>query len=117
MNPMLIAMAVGMIAGSLIGTQIARRSLMEAKIYGGSTAKTLHWVACAAFGGGLPAGLSDIILGNPIWNAILLAFGFIGTSFVALMLFAVVEYGPRESALAREAEQGWTAEKAKTSGL
>lgn len=117
MNPLLIALAVGIIAGSLIGTRVARQSIKEDTIYGGSTARTLHWIACAAFSGGLPAGLSDVILGNPIWTAILLALGFIATSFVALFLFALVEYTPRAAAQAREAERGWTAEKAKTSGL
>jgi hypothetical protein len=117
MERMLIALAIGVAAGLFLGPRIARRSMKEDTIYGGRSAAAFHVVACAAFGGGVPAGLSDIILGNPLSNAIALALGFIGVSFLALILFAVVEHEPRSRALALAAEQGWTAEKAKTSGL
>ena len=114
-NALVIALGVGLIAGILIGTRVARRSLKDEPIYGGSLSAALHWLACAAFTGGLPAGLVDIILGRNIVNGILLALSFVAVSFISLVLFAAVEHGPRAAALV--SDQGWTAEKAKSSGL
>jgi hypothetical protein len=114
---LLVALAVGIGCGLLIGRRLAERSIKEEAIYGGDQAKLFHWLACVAFTGGVPAGLTDIILGRNLLAGILLALCFIGTSFAALLIFAVLEQIPRARAKASEAQQGWTAEKAKTSGL
>lgn len=102
-------------AGILIGSRVAQRSLKEKQIYGGGTARALHWLACAAFTGGVPAGLVDILLGRNVLAGILLAFCFIGVSFAALVIYGIFEQKPR--ALAEAQDRGWTAEKARTSGL
>lgn len=115
MDPLLIALAVGLVAGILIGGRVAARSAAEVPIYGGGSAKLLHRLACMAFAGTLPSGLTAIILGHNFGNAVVMAFAFVGVSFLLLVLYATVENGPRKQALA--SDQGWTAEKARTSGL
>lgn len=112
---LLIALSVGIVAGILIGNRVVQRSLKEKPIYGGSTAKALHWLGCAAFTGGVPAGLVDIFLGRNVLAGILLALCFIGVSFAALLVYGILEQRPR--ALAEAADRGWTADKARTSGL
>ncbi len=114
-NPLLIAIIVGVVAGILLGSRVAARSLTESPIYGGSNAKGFHWLACAAFAGGLPAGLTDIILGRNVLMGFVLALCFIGVSFASLLLYGLLERGPRAAAEAKD--RGWTAEKARTSGL
>jgi uncharacterized membrane protein YfcA len=112
---LLIALSVGIIAGILIGSRVAQRSSKEKPIYGGANVRALHWLACAAFTGGVPAGLVDIMLGRNLLAGILLAFCFIGVSFGALLVYGVLEQKPR--AIAEAQDRGWTAEKARTSGL
>jgi ABC-type Fe3+ transport system permease subunit len=114
---LLIALVIGIACGLLIGRRLAERSIKEDAIYGGNQAKLFHWLACVAFTGGVPAGLTDIILGRNVLAGVLLALCFIGVSFAALLIFAALEQAPRAQAKAAEAERGWTAEKAKTSGL
>ena len=115
MDPLLIALVVGLVAGLLIGGRVAARSATEVPIFGGSSAELLHRLACTAFAGALPSGLTAIILGHNFGNAVIMAFGFVGVSFLLLVLYATVENGPRKQALAKD--EGWTAEKARTSGL
>ncbi|MDX2138417.1 MAG: hypothetical protein SF123_10015 [Chloroflexota bacterium] len=117
MTTLLIALVVGIGCGLWIGRRLEERSVKEDAIYGGGQAKLFHWLACVAFTGGVPAGLTDIILGRNVLAGVLLALGFIGVSFAALLIFAVLEQAPRAQAKAAEAARGWTAEKAKTSGL
>jgi CHASE2 domain-containing sensor protein len=111
----LIALSVGIIAGILIGSRVVQRSLKEKPIYGGAAANALHWLGCAAFTGGVPAGLVDILLERNVLAGILLAFCFIGVSFASLLVYGLIEQKPR--ALAEAQDQGWTAEKARSSGL
>lgn len=112
---LLIALTVGVVSGILIGTRLAKRSRKEQPIYGGSSATALHWLGCAAFTGGVPAGLIDVVLGRNVLAGIALALCFVGTSFLALLAYGLVERAPRARAEAED--RGWTAEKARTSGL
>lgn len=115
MNVPLIAIAVGIIAGILIGSRVAKKSLGDEAIYGDSLSRTLHWLACVAFSGAFPSVLTEIIVGRQFWQGVALAFSFVGISFVFLVAFALVESAPRSRALADD--RGWTADKARTSGL
>lgn len=115
MDPILIAVIVGVAFGLFVGGRIATRSESEETIYGGSTAKALHRLAATAFGGAFPAGLLTIFLAHSVVSGIVMAFAFVGTALLLMILFALVENGPRQIAL--EDDQGWTAEKARTSGL
>ncbi|MBE0690701.1 MAG: hypothetical protein IH587_11330 [Anaerolineae bacterium] len=115
MDPMLIALVVGIVFGVFVGSRMATRSENEEPIHGGSTAKVLHRLACTAFAGSLPSALTTLLLAHSFLNAIVMAFSFVGVSFLLLILFALVENAPRNRALADD--RGWTAEKAQTSGL
>ena len=114
-NLPLIAIAVGIIAGILIGTRVTQKSLKDAPIYGGGVSRTLHWLAAVAFSGAFPSVLTEIVFGRQFWQGVLMAFGFVGASLLFSIAFAVVESTPRTRALAED--RGWTAEKARTSGL
>jgi hypothetical protein len=114
-NALIIALAVGVIAGLFIGRRLAERSIMKEPIYGGDLAKFFHRLACSAFSGGVPAGIVEVILGRNVVTGIILALCFVGVSFISLLIFALLENAPRQSALAED--RGWTAEKAKSSGL
>lgn len=115
-SSLVIALCAGILAGTLIGTRLAQRSRKELPIYGGRPAAAFHWLACAAFAGGVPAGLVDIILVRNVLAGIALALCFVGTSFIALFIYSIFERTPREAQRAVE-DRGWTAEKAKSSGL
>ncbi len=84
-SALLFALSVGLIAGVIIGTRVARRSRREEPVYGGRAAEAFHWLACAAFTGGLPAGLTNIIFGRNLLNGIALALSFIAVSLLALI--------------------------------
>jgi len=115
MDSIWIAVVVGVAFGLYVGSRIATRSEQDEPIYGGSTAQALHRLASVALGGAFPAGLLTIFLAHSVVSGIVMGFAFVGTSFLLLILFALVENGPRQIAL--ENDQGWTAEKARTSGL
>jgi hypothetical protein len=115
MNAPIIAIVVGIVAGIFIGSRVARKSIGEEPIYGDTLAKTLHWLACVAFSGAFPSVLTEIIIGRQFWVGVALAFSFVIVSFIFLIAYALVENAPRTRALADD--RGWTAEKARTSGL
>lgn len=115
MDSIWIAVAVGIAFGLFVGSRIAKRSEQDEAIYGGGSAKTLHRLASIALGGAFPAGLLTIFLAHSVVSGIVMGFAFVGTAFVLLILFALVENGPR--AIALEDDRGWTEEKARSSGL
>jgi hypothetical protein len=63
----------------------------------------------------VPAGLVDIFVGRNVLGGIILALCFVGVSFLSLLIYGIIEQAPR--ARAEVEDRGWTADKARTSGL
>ncbi|MFQ3565877.1 MAG: hypothetical protein SNJ59_02650 [Aggregatilineales bacterium] len=116
MDSLLTALAIGVSIGLIAGIFIARRSAREAPIYGGLPALALHYVGASLFISSLPTALTSLILGRGLLGAVTAAFTCVIASLITFIVFAIVE-APARAARAPQEEEGWTAEKARTSGL
>jgi hypothetical protein len=112
----LISCVIGVMVGIFVGRRVAERSEHEEKIVGGKLARFCHQLSCIAFTGGLPAGLGGLLLGTGFRDAVFLALGFLGVSFLSLLLHAFIEYPAKQKAKLED-DEGWTEQKARTSGL
>jgi ABC-type sulfate transport system permease component len=112
-----IAILIGLVSAVVLGFFTARSSARREAIHGGPLAELFHFIGAAGVTGILPMVLASLILRQGFELAFPLALSFMGTSLIALVLFAIVEMPAREAAEAQAAAQGWTEEKARTSGL
>jgi hypothetical protein len=115
MNGFLLPIAIGLGIGLVLGWFAARESAQRKPIYGGIAAKTAHYLGAAAFVSALPSALIELITGQGIVSALAASFSLIAISLILLVVFAALE---RPAIPRRPAEaEGWTAEKARSSGL
>lgn len=112
-----IAILIGLLSAVVLGYFTARSSARRKAIHGGTLAQILHYIGAGGVTGILPMVLAAIILGQGFELAFPMALSFMGTSLVALFLFALVEKPAHDRAEAAAAAQGWTEEKARSSGL
>ena len=112
-----IALLIGLGFALILGYLTARGSQRREPIYGGRLAQILHYIGAAGVTGILPVVLASLILRGGFALAFPLALSFMGTSLVALLLFALIEYPARELAQQAAQERGWTEEDARSSGL
>ncbi len=110
-----LALLVGLILGSIFATFVARRSLDEEKIHGGAPAKVFHFLGALGFCMTLPTVITALLLRGGFTLAFPLGIGCVIAAFIALLIYAVFEY-PARAGLALD-DDGWTEEKARTSGL
>lgn len=113
MDNAVLALLIGVGCALVFGVPIARRSVRKEKIYGGTAAQALHYIAASAFVGILPVVLVSLILRTG--STFSLAVGFLAVSFVSLLGFAVFEHPARPQSSAED--HGWTKEDAEKSGL
>jgi hypothetical protein len=113
MDNAVLALLIGLACALGLGYFTARGSARREKIYGGQLALVFHYLGAAAMTGVLPVVLASLILGQGFGLAFPLGVSFLATSFVALLLFAVIERPAR----ARHQKHGWTEHDARTSGL
>jgi hypothetical protein len=109
---LLIAFAIGVALGAVVH----RRAVADEKVYGGMAALTLHYLGAAVFSSALPAVLLTVLSGSGFLTAVAVGFSCFLIALLLLMAHAAVEQKPRAAAQLQQ-DEGWTAEKAKSSGL
>jgi hypothetical protein len=117
MDRLVLDIIIAAIIGLALGWIVHQRAVQREKIYGGGAAAALHLLSAAAFCAALPGVLLSLLTGQGFLVAILFGFGCFILSFALMVGFAAIENAPRSAALAQTQDEGWTAEKAKTSGL
>lgn len=116
MNPLLLIVLIGAVVGAALGVYVRGASAKQDPIHGGLLAHIFHYLGAVGFSGALPAVLVSIFVFHAsLVQTIATAFGFITVSFAALLLYAAFERPARPQQM--PVEEGWTAEKARTSGL
>ncbi len=107
---------IGLLIGIPFGSYVSLVSHRHQAVTGGFPAHLFHVlgaiVACSA----PPTALISVFSGVGILNTLIIAFGLIGTSLLLLTLYAVFEKPALERAVQSD-ERGWTADKARSSGL
>lgn len=94
---------------------VAKSSQKRDKIYGGTAARSFHYLGVLSYLVVLPSALIGSILIGPLEFGIPVAVAALLVSIVCLMLYAVFEQ-PARAALPSE-DHGWTEKDARTSGL
>jgi hypothetical protein len=114
-----IVLLVGLAFAVVFGFLTARSSNRREKIYGGLLAQIFHYIGAGSFVAVLPVVLTSLIVGGGFKLAFPLGIGFLATSLIALVVFAIFERPALEAAKRTlEAEdRGWTKEDAISSGL
>ncbi len=109
---LLIALAVG----AALGAVVHRRAIAEEKVHGGLPALVTHYLGAAVFSSALPAVLLTVFSGLGVLTAVVVGFSCFLVALLLLLAHAAVEQKPRAAAQLQE-DEGWTAEKARSSGL
>jgi hypothetical protein len=112
-----LALLIGLAFALIGGYFTARSSSKRQPIHGGPAALALHYIAAAGVTGILPVVLASLFLGGGFGLAFPLALSFMGTSLLALLIFAVIEQPAHTQAQQASQERGWTEHDARTSGL
>ncbi|NDJ62716.1 MAG: hypothetical protein GYB67_16455 [Chloroflexi bacterium] len=116
LEPLQIALIVGLLVGISAGGYVALLSHRESQVLGGPLAHLFHFFAAAGFVGGLPAAITAAILGQGLGGALLMAAGFLLASGIGLFLYALFER-PAQARIQRDDDTGWTEADARSSGL
>lgn len=111
-------LAIGFLVvfGLYFGRMVARGSIQAQPIHGGKTAEALHYAACAIMAGLVPSILVEVLVFRIGTRSILIGVVALIVVFTCLTAFAAVEL-PARAAARQQEDKGWTAEKARTSGL
>jgi uncharacterized membrane protein (DUF485 family) len=114
-----IALLVGLAFAVVFGFLTARSSNKREKIYGGLLAQVFHYIGAGSFVAVLPVVLTSLIVGGGFKLAFPMGVGFLVTSLVALVVFAIFERPALEAAKRKikTEDRGWTKEDAISSGL
>jgi hypothetical protein len=92
-----------------------RTSEKHENIYGGTPEKVFHYLGASLFIAALPSALLELLARQGFGSALIASLSLVALSLIALFIYALFE----RPALDRRqpADEGWTAEKARTSGL
>jgi hypothetical protein len=111
------ALTYALILGVPLGLYVALVSHRHDALRGGLLAQIFHALGCIGFTTSLPAILIDVfILRGGLAAALLSGVVTFGVSLAMLMIYAVFEQ-PARARLQQVDDQGWTADKARSSGL
>lgn len=113
MNNALLALLIGLAFAVVFGYYVAQRSSRQQKIQGGAAAQVFHYIGAAGVAGILPVVLASLILGQGFRTAFPLALAFLATSWLALLLYAIIERPAR--AKTNTKDTSWTREDARKS--
>ena len=122
MEPSTIMLVIGVASALIFGPRIAQSTERREKAYGGGAAQLFNLIACMAFVS-LPltilSGLIAQILMRQHAPLLPVALSLLAVTFVALLIWAVIEMPARAKApvATRTALNTWTAEDARKSGL
>jgi hypothetical protein len=109
------ALLIGFAFGVVLGLIIVRASHRAEAVRGGPLAHLFHFLGASMFASTLPTVLATVFLGGGFLQAVATAFALVVISLALLLIYALferpaIEHTPVE-------DSGWTAEKARTSGL
>ncbi|MCS7070828.1 MAG: hypothetical protein NZM00_04930 [Anaerolinea sp.] len=110
-----LPLLIGSLLGIVFGYFMARRSAKEQRIYGGALAHALNYLGAAVFGAMPASALLTVLTGGGFVRAVLIGIVLSLISLGIFVLFALVERPAR--AAHQAADEGWTAQKARESGL
>lgn len=99
-----------------VGLYIHRETSEHEAIHSGIFAQIMNLIASMAFAAVVPTALLGLILGV-LHTVVPVILGLFATTFVALLLFALVERPVAAQVTPIHEEELWTAEKARSSGL
>jgi hypothetical protein len=112
--PFFVPILIGLAIGAVAGVFVARTSARTQTIYGGTAAKVFHYLGASVFVAALPTALLELITGQGFGSAVIASFSLVIISLLLLCIYAVFE---RPALPQTDDDEGWTAEKARTSGL
>ncbi|MBE2269216.1 MAG: hypothetical protein IAE80_13370 [Anaerolinea sp.] len=115
MNEFLLPIAIALVIGLIAGVFAVRTSSRQDKVHGGLPAQIFHYLGASVFIAALPGALIELLSGRGFGGAVLASISLVITSLLLLLVYAVFERPAR--ARIKPADEGWTAEKARTSGL
>lgn len=115
MNEWLLPIGIGVILGLIAGVFAVRASQQKERIHGGTPAKVFHYLGASLFIAAVPSGLIELLTGRGVGNAVLASFTLVILSLIALFIYALFERPALDKQ--KPSDEGWTAEKARTSGL
>ena len=116
MDRLQTAIFIGLACGLVLGILTARSSARRDKVRGGLLAHVFHYLGASLTVSALPGVLATILLGQGILRAVAVGAGFVLLSLAMLFIYAIFERGAR-TGISVPDDEGWTAEKARTSGL
>ena len=110
-----IAVVIGLALGVVCSFYVRRKSILEEKIYGGTSAQIFHYLGVLGFCMTLPTVICANILRTGFLPSVVLGFGCVILAFLCLLIFAVIEQ-PARAGITPE-DEVWTEEKARASRL
>mgnify|MGYP001166089372 CR=1 FL=1 len=113
---MLFPVAIGCLFGLVAGWFVHQQAAKRETLYGGMMAQALHYLASAVMTS-LPVMVLLVAVARGFVTALLTALGVTVISWVMLLACAVAEKQPRDVALSKQVDRGWTEQDARTSGL
>lgn len=116
MEARFIALLSCLIFGFVMGIFTTQTSARRDPIYGGTASRALHYLM-ASIVTAMPITILICVIVGGFLFAITVAAGLIISLWTTALIFASFERPAREAALADKANQGWTEQDARTSGL
>lgn len=111
----LLALLIGIGCAVVFGYFTARASEERDSVHGGPVARVFHYIGAAAASGTVPVVLANVFLGQGLIRTVVSAIGFFVVAFLALVIYAILDLPERKRQ--KDADEGWTKEKALTSHL
>lgn len=102
-----------------LGPRVAKEVNEREPSYSGDFARLLTLIGSMAFGGLVPCFLTGLILAAG-YISVPIVLGLFATTLVCMLIYAVAEMPAakqHEIQMKAKDDEGWTAEKARTSGL
>ncbi len=91
MHNWLIAVAIGIVLGALIGIRTAHSSNARQPVEGGLPAQVFHYFACAGFSSTVPFVIAGLVVGLSFWALFGTAVGFLALTAIFLLIYAGFE--------------------------
>lgn len=116
MDSLGLALLIGLVIGIPFGLYVSVVSNRHEKVNGSTPAKVFHALGAIVLCTALPGVLIEVFSGAGFLNAVVFGLGAFALAFLMLCGYAVFER-PALQKQSHEEDRGWTAEKAKSSGL
>ena len=116
MDKLALSLLIGLVIGIPLGLYVSMVSNRHEAVKGGTLAQVFHALGAIILCGALPGVLVEVFTGAGFLNAVVFGLSSFALAFLSLCAYAIFERPTIKQAAAAE-DRGWTAEKAKSSGL